>query len=98
MVFSENFICLPNSEKSVFEYKTRNKTVVFDSGFYSFIGDVDPQCKVLFFINGKPSTLWRDQPVFLRETIPKNSTLEVKIVNSSADSNLISLNLFVKED
>ncbi len=97
MVISDNVVCPPNSNKNVYEYNTHDKPAIFESGFYSFVGDVDVQCKVLFFINGKPSNLWRDQPVFLQETIPKNSRLEVKIINSSANTHLINVNLHIKE-
>ncbi len=98
MVVSDNVVSPPNSTKTVFSYKTYNKPCVFESGFYSFLGEPSMQCRVVFFINGKPNTLWRDQPVFLRENIPKNCSLEVKVINSSADTHLLSINLHINEN
>ncbi len=98
MVINRSYLVAPNTKEVVYEYQTRDNTAIFESGFFTFLGDTDIQCMVYFYLGGKPKSLWLDHPVPLHKVIPRNSKLKFEIVNGSADTHVINLNLFIRED
>ncbi len=97
MVISRNYIINPSTSQIVFEYKAK-RDVIFNSGYYKFISTPDNLCWVNFLIDNKPSSLWLDNPVKVNHTLRDGQTLKIEVVNSSANTHIMNINLHIEDE